>query len=132
MSGIEIITQETIEHSFWNVDVFILLFVILMGVGTIIWFIKILIEDYIIPKCKHCVTKVDFDTVLLLIFGMFVVIAFNFGCYSVLKQFYEECQPEEHYLIKVTKDASFLEFYNKYEILENKGNNVFIVKEKGN
>lgn len=132
MNGIEILTQETIKCSFWDVDVFIVLFIALMGIGIVIWSIKNIIGDYIIPKCKHRATKVDFDVVLLFILGVIIGIAINFGCYSVLKQFYEKRQPEGHYLIKVTEDASFLEFYNNYEILEDKGNNVFIVKEKEN
>lgn len=67
--------------------------------------------------------KIDFSCFFILIISVFCTIC-------LVKDYNKPNEYRTEYMVEVSDEASFNEFYHKYKVIEDKGNHVYIVYEK--
>lgn len=115
IEGVRILTQEEVLVKANSVIgwIFLIVFFSALAIIAILNFILTLKEDNKVDKGSIFIAAMLIACLVLLIKG-----------YGILNEYRTE------YMVEVSDEASFNEFYHKYKVIEDKGNNVYIVYEK--
>ena len=115
IEGVRILTQEEVLIKIHGGIGGIFLLAICVAVGIICIFNFVMdIVDF---------KKIDFSCFFILIISVFCTIC-------LVKDYNKPNEYRTEYMVEVSDEASFNEFYHKYKVIEDKGNNVYIVYEK--
>ena len=114
IEGVRILTQEEVLVKANSVGwIFLIVFFSAFAIFAILNFIFTLKENNKVDKGSIFIAAMLIACLVLLIKG-----------YGILNEYRTE------YMVEVSDEASFNEFYHKYKVIEDKGNNVYIVYEK--
>lgn len=117
MEGVRILTQsEVVTHVATPLSFIMGMFIIFSILSLIVvgsFFVTLFKEKY-------------FEKIFIA--PMIFFICVSIGAFYLMKN-YIPTTYETQYLVEVT-DADFVEFYNKYKVIEDKGNGIYLVAEK--